>query len=788
MLKRFFSIFFLMVSLSASAQNIPSERLIKYKVIDSISLQPIPFATLKLMKKDKIFRIVLADRQGIFTLMEPDETADSCEISCIGYTTRKYTKGHLFFNASDDTDIRLFKLPHQLDEVRVTAPTTLLERKVDRLIYNVQLDPEKTASSMIEIFRKLPLITISGNQMLLNGSSGYKILINGRPASLFANNPMDALKAISANDISKVEIITTPPAKYDGEGLAGIINIITLSNKFQGFKARISMRSVIPDGPSTSSSVSIKYKKIGINASGGTSTINSPSTNSSLSRNSAEVKLEQSSLINSSNHFSYGHIDFSYDIDSLNLLTVETNVNRNSGNTNLYQQSFEQQLTPIQNEIYDLYANKKNLSRTMDATFNYEIALNSLKKSLLTLSYKVSTDKERSSNLYHINEGPINLQNNPAHVLEQTSQIDYTNNLKYLSIEAGVKLILRKNVSEFAGNSMNDSPTPSDYQDFKYYQNILAFYNAYEFKLLGVNIKTGVRLEQTYSKMRSRQDFSNQYMNLIPSVSLMRALNDRNSISFGYSNRLERPGIIELNPFTDRSDSKSLSTGNPYLHSSTSNNIEFSLSHTGEISIQTGLNYAKIINGIDIYTVFDQNTGVYTSTYQNALNNKRVGFNFNISVPITTTFSLTCNSSISHHKLDGNVEGSFYKKSAWMYNIYGTLSKKLSGSMSTSFDCNYNNGILLLQGKTNHVLFYSTSINKSLIRKKVTIAVSVQNIFDKYRSYKYEINTNNSSQKYVSQIYNRKVTVGISYQFGKINPEIRTNQRTINNDDLRSSN
>jgi outer membrane receptor for ferrienterochelin and colicin len=158
----------------------------------------------------------------------------------------------------------------QLKEVSVTAARPLMKQEVDRISYDIQADPDSKALSVLDMMRKVPLLTVDGNDNIqLKGSGNYKILINGKESALVAKNPSDILKSMPATNIEKIEVITTPPAKYDAEGLAGIINIVTKRNADQGYNIGFNSRFNTVFGAGYNINGTVKQGKFGASFFGG---------------------------------------------------------------------------------------------------------------------------------------------------------------------------------------------------------------------------------------------------------------------------------------------------------------------------------------------------------------------------------------------------------------------------------------------------------------------------------------------------------------------------------------
>src|SRR6185437_14456038 len=269
--------FFCYLSASVLGQavlpNIPQILTIKGTVIDSSIDKPLGYVTVVLMdaKTQKSVRGALSKDDGSFELKGIAGKAYDVTFAFVGYKNKVVhvsSKGTMV----NIGNIVLSPSKNQLNEVSVTAVKPLIRQEIDRISYDVQADPETQTQNVLDMLRKVPLLTVDASDNIqLKGEGNYKILINGKPSSLVARNPSDVFKSMPASSIQKIEVITTPPAKYDAEGLAGIINIITNKKIDQGYNASINTRYNSVYGPGGGVSLNLKEGKFGFSMYSGAS-------------------------------------------------------------------------------------------------------------------------------------------------------------------------------------------------------------------------------------------------------------------------------------------------------------------------------------------------------------------------------------------------------------------------------------------------------------------------------------------------------------------------------------
>ncbi|RYE16721.1 MAG: TonB-dependent receptor, partial [Sphingobacteriaceae bacterium] len=262
MLQRLLFLLFLIGSSFYSQAQTKTE--IKGQIIDSVKQTPLGYVTIVLKDKvGKAIKSTLTKDDGSFQLLNLSPAAYQLNIAYVGFATKiipvKEASGII-----DLGKVKLSASSNQLKEVSVVSARPILKREVDRIAYDVQADPESTVLTALDMLRKVPMLSVDAQDNIkLKGSGNYKILINNKESSLVAKNPSDVFKAMPASNIEKIEVITTPPAKYDAEGLAGIINITTKKNADQGYNGSINVRENVIYGPGINVNATLKKGKFG---------------------------------------------------------------------------------------------------------------------------------------------------------------------------------------------------------------------------------------------------------------------------------------------------------------------------------------------------------------------------------------------------------------------------------------------------------------------------------------------------------------------------------------------
>ena len=787
-------------SFFASAQM--SVGTVSGKVIDSVSKTPVEFMTIAL-KKDKVtLKTTITDAEGNFSISNTPMGKLTIQAMAIGYAP-KTIEVEVLGKTLDVGNIPVVPQTNNLKEIAIKADRPLIKQEVDRITYDIQADPESKVLTALDMMRKVPLLSLDADDNIkLKGSGKYKILINGKPSGMINQSPKDVLRSMPASSIQKIEVITTPPAKYDSEGLSGIINIITSKKIDNGYNGNINLRENGPvGGPGIGGRFTLKQNKFGIAAYGGTGWYISPEAANESSRvttGDQATSLLLSGTRKMENNWRYGGAELSYELDSLNLITAELNPYSGYNDQTLDQFSNLQQVGAQQIAYHQLTKNNYSWSG-LEASFNYQLGFKSNKERLLTLSYKYSNFSNPVENILSFTErlnfvNPDYFQNNDSRSKEQTFQLDYVHPLKKINIEAGLKGILRDNNSDYRYETLNANgelvTDPERTNKFNNNQNIFGAYNSYGINLSNWSFKAGVRLEGTQVKadfISSGSNVNTDYFNVIPTLSVNKKFKDQSNLNFGYTQRIERPGISYLNPFVDRSVPNLESTGNPALEAVLSNNLELTYSKAKKGSVNAGISYNFANNTIQSISVYNESDQITRTTYLNVGKDKMLASSMNINYPITSKWDMSISGNLGYKWLEGSVDGTITKNSGITGNGNLNTSYKFEHEWKATGSFSYSAPELLLQGNSSSYYFSSFGGSKDIVKGKLTLSAAVNNPFSKFRYYTFLTEGTNFVQTYRSQNYYRSFRVSLNWNFGKLADELKKSKRKIKNDDVKSS-
>jgi ferric enterobactin receptor len=683
---------------------------------------------------------------------------------------------------------------NNLKEVVIKANTPVAKQDIDRITYNIQADPESKSSNILNMMRKVPLLSVDGdNTVRLRGNTNYRIFINGKPSTILDKNPQEVLRNMSASGIDKVEVITIIPTKYEAEALDGIINIITTKKISDGYSGNVNAsHRFLAGGPGAGGTFTFKEGKFGVSGFMGGSLFDSPPITNSSKRYTTTTTLLQTTGVKSNSRNGYFGSDLSYEADSLNLITGQFNIggNHNDISSDLHS------LFNYPTQSYRLVGSNTVTTANFDASLNYQIGFRKNKSQLLTFSYRIlKTNNNRLGN-FDVADAvsypyPDYQQRNNEKSLEQSFQIDYSHPFKKFTLEAGVKGIKRNNKSNFLYDTLSTDQISAIDESlsnkFNNIQDIIGLYNSYQYKLNNWNFKAGVRLEHATINadfISTNTQIKRVFFDYIPSVSIQKKLKNNTSFILAYSRKIRRPQIQHLNPFVDRSNPSFESGGNPNLRPASSNSFELSYSSFKKLSLNVRMNYDFNSNIVLPTVLYDAINNISRSTLQNSGHLSMIGANVYVSYPITPKWNLSSNLTTIYGQVDGLINNVLIKNQRLMYYFSASSSYRFNKGWSMTGSVNLNGTDINLQGVENSAFRgCGFSVSKELIKNKFYFTAEASNPFSKYFNNTNTVNATTFYQENTRQRYLRSYAISLNYRFGGLKSNLKKNQKGIANDD-----
>ena len=765
-------------------------------VSEKNSGNPIEFANIALYEvgKDKPADGTVTDDKGNFKLKNIKNGKYKLTVTFIGFET-------MTFDSLEITDkkssVELGKIALEagknLQEVEVVDEKPLIETKIDKLIYNVDKDITSKGGNATDVLRKVPMLTVDleGNVML-QGTSNVKILINDKPSSIMAGTVADAMKMIPADEIEKVEVITSPSAKYDAEGTGGIINIITKKKNIEGLSGMLNL------GVGTRSSNlfgNLNYRKgrlgTGLNLGGFGYT---GTGNLSSSRTSGDTLVFEQSGKNK--NLGIGPlVQWTTDIDLNSKNNISTSVKFfgffNTVDADYETKFLEQKFTAdnhtqVNGINYDASIDYKKKFKKPDQEFSVSAQHTSNKRS-------IDYDNDKffdESVIISSNESSENDNINS----ETTFQSDYTHPFsKKLTLEAGAKTILRQVSSDAVTNvDITDtvihivSPDYSFSSEFNYLQNVYAGYAVGSLTLKKFGLKLGARYEQTQVEGDQGSDttnFSSNYENWIPSVTVSYRKAGKYQLKLSYTQRLQRPGMTYLNPYRNASDLSNTTYGNPSLNAETSHAFELGYSIFRKFgSVNTSIYHRFTNNAIEKYSFVNENTGQFETTYGNIGKNTSTGGSVGLNV-LYKKLMMSLNTNVYYYEVKSDQQSLSLTNHGINYNVSLFGSLKFTDRWGVQAFGNFSGPKYTVQGYSTSFFYYNLSARREFKNGKGGIGLGLDNFATPYLHFKSVYDGDGFSYKTDNKIFFMGVRLSVDYRFGKM--EFGNNKKKIRNDDLK---
>jgi len=759
---------------------------IKGIVVDSVTKTVLANVTVEIhqLGKSLPFKSTFSKENGFFKLTGLQPKQYLLILTYVGYKA-KIVQVPAFTSSSINLGtISLVSAITQLKEVKVVAQKPIVEQDIDKLTYNVDADPESKTATAFEILRKVPLLTIDADDNLqLNGNGNYRILINGKSSSLFFRNQSDAFKNLSATAIRTIEVITVPPSKYEAQGVGGIINIITYKKSIGGYNGGINLQASRPRGVSTNGNIAASLRKISFSGNFGYNTNTSPTNSSTFSRQDkiSQSRLEQTGASNSNYRSLNMGSEVTFELNSYNLITASYSLNNGNSVSNFNQDVV---LLNADYEPAELY---RSLNRSSSKQYGNDFSVDyqrSFKKNgaqQLTLSYYWSKSTDRSMSDFSVQplmnyKSQASTTSDDDGFNEQIFKADYVQPIKKHSVELGVNSIFRKNSSDYFYENQ-DTLTGAFVFDsslsnvFHYTENIYAAYSSLNLKMGKWGLKLGARVEQAKidAHFVSSRTFAVQnYLNLIPNITLSRQLKGISMIKLSYTQRINRPNLDYLNPYVDLTDLWNISYGNPSLQPAVGH--VFSVAYNTFIkksSLNISFFHQFTNNSIQEFTTLGADT-VARTTFGNIGKNKSYNLSLSGNTILFKKLSINLNGKANYIQYTSIINGKPHTNEGFTYNASGSANLRLKG-WGVSGNMSYTAPNILVQGRTSSYISNGITVNKYFFKNnKANITFSVTSPFRKLRRSFMEINDPAFYMLRESYSVIRRYNLSFNYRFVKV--------------------
>ena len=736
-LRNILAVLTIMMALPATAQT----TIVKGILIDSLTQESIPYATVRVFKKNKTDKPVamsLTDNDGRFSQEVKGNGQFTLTINSVGLRTVSRN-----FSATGNTiDLGTLLTSEERSElgtVEVVAQKPLVKMETDKMTYNVAEDEDSKTNTVLDMLRKVPMVTVDGqDNITVNGQSSFKVYVDGKPNAMFSTNPSMIFKNMPATAVKNIEVITNPGAAYDAEGTAGVLNIVMNKTpqaqaSLNGYNATI-RGQIGTRGYGGGAFASGQQGKLSFSANAMYS-YNHPGTSDvTMEREQLGVPGSMTTMTSSAETkmpFLMGSLNLGYDIDpmsSMNLMLSVTDLNMKNPSTST---------TTMGAFSYIQDGTTKTSRTSFTGSIDYQRFFNQERTSSMAITYQLSTaptHSEQWSNFLIPNATLPTASNaldltdrysdNREHTIEHVLQTDFTTPLSSLhKLNYGAKLTARLSDSD-AKYYLADVYNEGMSMDYSHNNTIGAAYAEYDGHYGDFGLKAGLRYEHTWQNVEYRlgntTDFDTNYGNLVPSASLSYMLAPTSNIGLTYNMRISRPGISYLNPYVDRSNPTALSYGNPDLDVEKSHNIGLVYNmYTPKLMVNAKLTYSFCDNGIEQFSFYKDN--LLNTTYGNtAKRNVTTLSLYGSWMPFKTT-RLFMNGSLNYSDLRSDQLG--LSNNGWQGNLMAGLQQTLPANFKMSLFAITSTKSYALQVWSSGFNMLTGSITKSFLNDKLNIGV-----------------------------------------------------------------
>lgn len=769
------TILFAAFALLAQAQDTYT---IRGSVFDSQVDDGLPFVTvlLKSDASDQIVTGVTTLDDGSFSI-ETEEKDVYVYIRFMGYKDTSFRDLEFVNGTADLGKIALISSVQDIGPVEVQAERSTMEFKLDKRVYNIGKDISSTGMGALEVLNNVPSVNVDiEGQVSLRGNTGVQILINGKP-SVMSDDPANAMGSLTADMIEKIEIITNPSAKYEAGGTSGIINIILKKEENRGLNGSMSANTGIPHNHSLGASINYRTEKFNFFTQFGGGYRSQPRFEESNNFNRVTgTRITSDGTFFRDEQFYNITLGADYYLNKYNVITL-------SGN---FAYEIEQQPSETNITFFDSLGNIASQFRRTEITS----ALNPKWRYELNYNKEFRDNKEHTlqfSSLGRFFGKDLSADFNNEYFVGSSGAVDQRTRTDFYQSDFTFKLDynnpLSKNVTLELGSQYDMNDVGNDFQvenfdsvwyinedltnNFIFVQKVLGLYStaAYENDTWGV--KFGARVENTDLDTRletTNQNNSQNYTNFFPTFHTSYKFSKKYSVQAGYSRRIYRPRLWDLNPFFNVRDNLNITAGNPNLTPVFTDSYEI-----------TGIFiFDKFTLNTSVYHLFERDVFERVSTFiddvrfttrYNLGTRAKTGLEINWKYRVAKWFTAMGDVNYGYFVRRGNFEGQSFDFEGDQWSTQLTMKFELPKGFSLEMTPQHQSRVLTVQGTNRGQTYIDAGLRKKLWKGKAVINFAVRDIFAS-RIRIREIDQPDF-ELFNSSLRGRFITLGFSYSFGK---------------------
>ncbi len=767
----------------------------------SLKNEPLAFATvlLRSASDSSLLQTTFTDTMGYFRFPLPaDNTTCLAEVSITGYQSRMLPA---IIYRQDTMRISLQPAAKMLEGVTISDRKKLVERQADRTVFNVEQSVAAIGSDVYDLLKKTPGVQVSNNNIGITGKSTVNIMINDRPVQVTDSELESMLRSMPSSDVSRIEVITAPPARYDAEGNSGIINIITKKNRKRGFNGNITLSYEQRTKSSQILESNFNYRNGKLNLYA-TANVNRYRFVSKQITNTVYPSQKQDQTLDQDNRplYTWSQAGADYNLSNNMLLGIQyTHGSMNGKRDEMIQTQVFRMPGSQQDSIMYTDAFSKDVAGRDVLNLNYEWKIDSTgrKLSLNADYFTRGSDKTRdftTGNYYSdggaTGTGSDNHTTGSLNTRITTLRGDLEWPTTVATFSAGLKATFIHNNSDnvfqyLAGQQYITDPGKTN--AFDYRENTQAAYMSIQRTFGKWQAQAGLRAENTQTEGQSftlSQTNKNDYFKLFPSAYIQYKSSELHSWNLNYTRRINRPSFWSMNPFRVYSTATAYEEGNPFLQPSFSNNLELGYAYNSMIALTAFVQ--KVDDFVTRVSRIDTINNSFSFGRANAGNQLQCGITASLNVsPLDWWENTTQFFGTYYHFSSSYYQNNFsYGRTSFSVETNNTFTIDAAKTWFAEFSFEYRSrqqSDFDVQSATYNL---NGGVRKLLFDKKLTFSVYLE---DMLRTDKW-IMTNQYNGTYQWSYYdNRTLRIALSWKFGNRNIKERQ-QRSTNNDDTKRAN
>ncbi len=767
-------------------------------VQDGTSESPLEFATVTLRSlrdsSDVTGSITASD--GRFKVENLKPGGYTIKIDFLGYESFQDTVRFRPGSGAPNVDLGTVKLNPSaklLEAAEITADKSFMMNNIDRKTFNTDQLSVTTGGNVNDVLQQIPSVEVDNEGTVsLRGSENVTILIDGKPSGLTGAGGAALLESIPASSIDKVEVITNPSAKYDPDGVGGILNIITKKNKLEGLTGVAEVTTSFDNGFGGNLLMSYKTGKWNLStqyAYNARSRDREALTYSETFQNDIVNIYDQSGGSSSDRGGHNVRFNVEYDLSENTVISAGSSVyfgdeDETEINSFLYADDSDV-IDSLYDRTTDGIEDNLNIDLDMSLMHNFDqkgrkltvLMTASLQDELAELQY-VQAPYYDEDNTYPVQDWLFERDRTETDNRIYTFSADYEHPFgEAKKLEAGVKSTIRDLNNDYRFERLDNTDQiyyndPNRTNNFVYFDIVNAVYVQWRHSLGRFGYQFGIRAEQANLEsdlVTTGESFTNDYFNVYPSAFVTWQLNEKTQLKASYSKRINRPRTRQLNPFTDFEDPLNLRQGNPYLEPEYANSFEAEISkYVGKMSISIAAYYRYTYDRIQRYKFFKEDEpGVSVLTYENIDNAKFYGLDWSVNGSPKKWWNLTLSGSTYRNDIDAsNISSSLTSSGfAWSARIFSTF--KLPEKFEFQLSYYYRGSYVVPQGELQPMQFLNISLSKRILKERGTITAQWNDPFN-LAEFAIDVRDQNFTQDIYRKWESRIFTLAFKYRFGEL--------------------